>query len=500
MAHDGSEARTKPRVAMLVFNTCDSDARVLREAKTLSGNGYDVRIFALANNRHPPGVFPHPDGFTVERTAVSSALVGLLRAAHAVYHVLRGTPALQRRAVRRAAIRRAAIRTRADPSAAPVTDPRAGDAGAPARTSWRRRAARGARLGCARGGRRWRRGLRRGYLHLARPAIRALAFKIHRPSQIASFWRRTVPVVVAWGPDVVHAHDANTLPAAWRVGRRTGARLVYDSHELWRHRNRLGERRPVGRMADVALESWFVRRADAVITVSPGLVDWLRRRYRLGERVRLVRNIPSSVRTSPAHSLRAMAGLPSSAKVLLYTGRITRDRGLEEAIDGLAHLGEHVYLVMLGYGPREYIAELGARGADRSVLHRLRVVGPVPHEQVTAAAAEADVALVAVRPNCLSYRHCLPNKVFEAVQAHLPVLAYSELPDLSRLVTEYRIGRTFTSPESLALAVYHLLAETGAYQRSLRIAAEELCWENEQGTLLNLYADLAPTPAPVPVG
>ena len=35
---------------------------------------------------------------------------------------------------------------------------------------------------------------------------------------------------------------------------------------------------------------------------------------------------------------------------------------------------------------------------------------------------EADAALVAVRPICLSYNYALPNKLFEAIQGHVPVV------------------------------------------------------------------------------
>ena len=38
--------------------------------------------------------------------------------------------------------------------------------------------------------------------------------------------------LVASRPDVVHAHDINTLPTAWAAARRAGARLVYDAHEI----------------------------------------------------------------------------------------------------------------------------------------------------------------------------------------------------------------------------------------------------------------------------
>ena len=54
------------KVAMFVTNPCTHDARVMKEASTLAGSGYDVRVYALSNAYNEPGVFEQ-DGYVVHR-------------------------------------------------------------------------------------------------------------------------------------------------------------------------------------------------------------------------------------------------------------------------------------------------------------------------------------------------------------------------------------------------------------------------------------------------
>jgi glycosyltransferase involved in cell wall biosynthesis len=106
-------------------------------------------------------------------------------------------------------------------------------------------------------------------------------------------------------------------------------------------------------------------------------------------------------------------------------------------------------------------------------------------------ASQADSALVAIEPVCLSYFYTLPNKLFEAIQAGLPVLA-SDLPDIRAVVVGYRIGRTFRSghPAEVREGLRELFAETDKYKANAAVAAAELNWERESHVLRSAYARL----------
>lgn len=539
MADPGSATVVRPRVAMFVMNPCVNDARVQREAQTLAAAGAQVRVFAFATAAHPEGLFSM-DGFEVQRLRVSSVYVTLLSRLSAaririatadtptaadspiwLVRALRRVDAMGARAAARAMIlliSPLALLLRLGPRVVPagrlprlrrlvrrlrkwtgrhMTRPAVRESFDGARVEALWHAARGDVERVLAAGVQVLAAIRRRVRARLAVAVRRRLRVIHHPSVLMNFWKASALAAVEWRPDVVHAHDLNTLPAAARVARRLGARLVYDSHELWRHRNRHGELRPVGRMVDAVMERSLVRRADAVITVSPSIADWMARHYRLARRPWVVRNIPSRRGQDcrpPETSLRALPDL-GDKRLLLYTGRITGARGLEEAVEALPLLPDDVVLVMLGYGDATFLGGLLERVEALGVQERVRVVPAVEPDQVATVAAEADVALVAIQPNCLSYRFSLPNKLFEAVQAGLPVAA-TDLPDIGALVREHGLGTLFapSDPRALAAAVLEVMANGSRMRAAVRTAGLELCWERERERLLELYRELVVLP------
>ncbi|WP_420818992.1 glycosyltransferase [Ornithinimicrobium flavum] len=314
--------------------------------------------------------------------------------------------------------------------------------------------------------------------------------RTYQTARLTTWWLGAVRQTRALAPDVVHANDANALVPALLGTLGTPARVVYDSHELWRHRN-IRPDRLLAPAVEAIIESVGVRLTAGVVTVSPSIARWLQERYSLERVPTLVRNIPPA-RPTPAREqgrLRELAGLGPGARVVSYTGGITTGRGLEETVDALALLGPDVHLVLLGYGDPRYVAGLLDRVERTGVADRVHLVGSVPSAQVPSTLADADVAVVFVRPICLSYRFSLPNKLFESIHAGLPIVA-ADLPDTAQVVTEHGVGEVFDArtPADLAAAIEQVLADPERYRRASARAAQELTWEAEAARLLDLYS------------
>jgi hypothetical protein len=62
----GIERQWTMKVCMFVHNNCKNDARVLKEAKTLTEAGYAVRVIALLDKTTEP--HEEGDGFRIIRT------------------------------------------------------------------------------------------------------------------------------------------------------------------------------------------------------------------------------------------------------------------------------------------------------------------------------------------------------------------------------------------------------------------------------------------------
>jgi glycosyltransferase involved in cell wall biosynthesis len=105
-----------------------------------------------------------------------------------------------------------------------------------------------------------------------------------------------------------------------------------------------------------------------------------------------------------------------------------------------------------------------------------------------AHTAAADVGLVSVKPTCLSYLYCLPNKLFEYIQAGVPVLT-NELPDCVALVRQYGIGEAVAddSPAGWAEALVAIRHAGKSYEAGLKAASLQLHWQKEAPNLLQAH-------------
>src|SRR6266545_91079 len=221
--------------------------------------------------------------------------------------------------------------------------------------------------------------------------------------------------------DAVHAHDFTTLQLGGELAAARGVPLVYDTHEYWYGRPRLGRPTPVRRRRERRVERRIGARAAAVLTVSQGIAELLSDRPGWPD-VRVVRN---SFPLAPAGTGTALAA-PAGA---VYAGRIAPYRELETVAAAAAVLAPFPVTVM-GPADETYLASFDAG----PVL----VVPPGTDEEVESRLRQAGLALVTHSDRWLNHRLALPNKLFHAVQTGVPVVA-TDVPELARVVREHGI-------------------------------------------------------------
>jgi glycosyltransferase involved in cell wall biosynthesis len=300
---------------------------------------------------------------------------------------------------------------------------------------------------------------------------RALPFQAYRAVFLASFLRR----IVQLRPQVVHAHDAAMLLPGLLGARLTGARLVYDSHEL-----ATGVPYRDGGWARFVsgIERLAVPRAAAVITVTEGIADRLQALYGLRARPLVVRNVTElESPVGPTGVLRARLRLGPDVPLVLHQGAPAPDRGCEVLIDAMRSLPD-AHLVFLGSSPfAGYEDELHAR-ANGAHVHFLP---SVPLDRLLAHTADADVGVSLLQDTCENHRLALPNKVFEYLAVGVPVLA-SDLPEIAALVTRH--GGAVVDPADPAAVAAGVRALLGAPRPA---PARELTGERERERLVRLY-------------
>jgi len=324
------------------------------------------------------------------------------------------------------------------------------------------------------------------------PWVRRIApFHAYRLAFLAFFvWR-----VLREQPDAVHAHDAAMLAPGFIGARLTRARLVYDSHEL---ATGVPYRTKGWHILVSVLERALIRRCDVVITVSPGIAERLRDKYRLRRTPTVVRNVTElsfadSVR--PTRRLRERLSLDQE-QLILHQGAPARHRGCENLISAMGGITD-AHLVFLGDGETEFTTRLRALAAEVGVARRVHFVSSVPLASLLNHTAEADVGVSLLEANCENHRLALPNKVFEYIAARVPLLT-SDLPEVRRLVEEHEVGWTVDSsdPTAIAHGLNHALGNRAhaALRRRLEKAASSLTWRHEQAKLRDAYSLLLTDP------
>src|SRR5258708_4958612 len=144
------------------------------------------------------------------------------------------------------------------------------------------------------------------------PHLRAARWALlpqHRNSAFASWRAKAKAMAADLQFDAVHAHDFNTLPLGQELAGERRVPLVYDTHELWQGRPRVGRPTPWQKRREAKQERALGVRAAAVITVGEGVAQALRDSY--GWRhVQVVRNtfpLPEGGPVAPPASATAPA-------------------------------------------------------------------------------------------------------------------------------------------------------------------------------------------------
>jgi glycosyltransferase involved in cell wall biosynthesis len=318
------------------------------------------------------------------------------------------------------------------------------------------------------------------------PARLTRRARIRRLFSGASFAWQALAVARRERPLLVHANDWNTMWCAAAIKLLCGARVVYDSHELWPDRNGRWEQR----WWLLASEALFVRLvADATITASPGYAEALASRYRVRPPV-VIRNIPEH--PEPMRRPRRREHPTSRSPLVVYVGGLMPGRGLEQTIDALA-LAPEVRLRTVGPGSQAYRASLLERARAAGVGDRLELSRPVPPGAVTEALDDATAGLCLIQPVCRSYELTLPNKLFEYAAAGVPVLA-SDLPVLAAVVRGEGLGEVVPAndPGAIAAGLRRLL-EPDRWSDQTRRTQAFACannWTTEARRLAEVYTDL----------
>jgi glycosyltransferase involved in cell wall biosynthesis len=278
---------------------------------------------------------------------------------------------------------------------------------------------------------------------------------------------RTLPpadVVIGSSPHLFAALAAERLAARW------GVPFVFEVRDLWPESlAAVGRRRGPAYHAFETIARRLYRRADRVVALARGTMDYLRDRRGIDpDRMAYV---PNGV---DVRAFGASSRPPRDTLTLVYAGAHGPANGLDVVL-GAAELVKdepRIRFLLVGDGP----AKPGlVQTARERGLSSVEFRDPVPKAGMPALLGEADAGLMVLQDVPLFSFGVSPNKLFDYLGAGLPVVC--NVPgEVAGMVAASGAGEQAADggPRALADAVLRMLAWSP--QERLRMGAAGRAW------------------------
>ena len=285
--------------------------------------------------------------------------------------------------------------------------------------------------------------------------------------------------------DVLLANDLDSLLANYLVGRIKNKPLVFDSHEYFTEVPELIHRPQVQKVWK-KIEQFIVPKIKNAYTVCDSIADLFKQEY--GTDFKVVRNVPLARNnvTIPDNKK-----IKDTRKIILYQGALNIGRGLPQLLDTMQYIDGALLLIA---GDGDIAEELKSQAAKLKLNDKVRFLGKLPLEEVNHITKQAHLGLSIEEDMGLNYRFALPNKLFDYIQAGVPVMV-SNLPEMAKIVSKYNLGLILQShdPKIMSGTITEALTNTDLrkiWKENLQRAASEFIWEKEELILKEIFGNL----------
>lgn len=307
--------------------------------------------------------------------------------------------------------------------------------------------------------------------------------------------------------DLIICHDLPTLRPAIDLKNKLGCPLLYDSLEIYTETiNQFfpgvyGVKKKIAalliffmRTSGAIAEGKMMRKCDSITTVNTSLAEYFKRKYNQ-KKIDVIMNCPASIKIRESEvNFRLKYQLEKSDSVFLYQGVLNEGRGLDLLVESFKRASKthaNIKLVILGDGvlKNHLVQNVNMLGLDKTVFFH----EPVPYKDLLQYTVAADFGVNLLEAFNLSKKYASPNKIFEYMQAEIPVLC-SFSPENDIIFENYNIGvqchnKVIDISEKI-IQLHNLKNEEIInFKKQLKKAQKVYCWENQELKLFNLIGE-----------
>ena len=288
--------------------------------------------------------------------------------------------------------------------------------------------------------------------------------------------------------DLFYANDLDTLAPMFLLSKLKKKPLIYDSHELFCEVPELKASR-IKKSIWQKLEWYIIPKLKTCITVNDSIAKIYEAKYNVP--FYIIRNI-SDFDQSFIPKSRVQLSLPEDKKIILLQGAgINVDRGAEELIDAMEFV-QNAVLYIIGSG--DVWENLKQKVLfNKNIQNKVVLINKLPKSELINYTFNADIGLSIDKNTNLNYLYSLPNKIFDYIQAEIPILA-SRLPEIENIILQYKIGDFIDdhNPKTIANKLNEMLysQQLSSYKKYLAIAKKEITWKSEKEKLLTIIKNI----------
>lgn len=288
--------------------------------------------------------------------------------------------------------------------------------------------------------------------------------------------------------DLLFANDLDTLLPNYLVSKLKNIPIVFDSHEYYTGVPEL-ENRPFIKNIWKSVERFIVPRLAYTITVNESIANLFYDEYK--NKFAIVRNIPLQppvIKVTDIDLFKKENNIPADKFVIILQGNgINVHRGAEELVAAMEQV-QNAVLIIAGNGD---VIELLMQMVSAFKLHDKVIFKPrMQYDVLMQYTQIANLGISFDKPTNINYLYSLPNKLFDYLHAHTPILA-SNLPELKKIIEQYNIGYILLNIEAneIANTLNKIINDTELLKQKKNntyIAAEQLTWEHEKIALVQM--------------
>ena len=286
---------------------------------------------------------------------------------------------------------------------------------------------------------------------------------------------------------LLFSNDLDTLLPNYLNKKISGAILIYDSHELFCEVPELTNSLFKKRIWE-KVEKMIVPKLDYCITVNASISAWFENKYKV--KFHVIRNI-GDISTIEKIKTRIELNLPVNKRIVLIQGAgINIQRGAEETVEAFQFI-DNAVLYIIGGG--DVIENLQQLIKKLNLENKVFIKGKMPANELYHYTCNVDLGLTIDKDNNINYHYSLPNKLFDFINAGVPILA-TPLPEVKAVIEKYSIGDFIYShdPNYIASKINEMLSSTNYTlwkQNTLRAKAENN-WQEEKKVLEKIIIGL----------